>query len=71
MKTEVKNEIAIGYLNALEECIDDYGTRGLAVQLNYVLCNVHSWKGPQAREVKAFIKKWIMEKRNNDYNFAT
>jgi len=64
MKAEVKDEIAIAYLNSLEECIDDYGTRGMVVQLNYVLCNLSSWRGPQAREVKAFVKTWIMEKRN-------
>ena len=67
MKSEVKNEIALGYLNTLDECIDSYGTRGLAVQLDYVLCNLHSWRGPQARYIKEFVKKWIKEKRNNDY----
>lgn len=62
MKNNVKDKIAQNYLSVLDECVDEYGTYGLAVQLTYVMCNVSSWKGEQAKEVKAFVKKWAKEK---------
>lgn len=66
MKQEVKDPYALQYLNSLEEAIDDRGSYGLAVQLSYVMVNLRSWRGTQAREVKDFIKKWIKEKVKND-----
>ena len=62
MKSNVKDPIAQGYLSVLDECIELDGTYGLAFQLNYVMCNVSSWKGKQAKEVKKIIRKWIKEK---------
>jgi hypothetical protein len=65
MKSNVKDPIAQGYLSVLDECIELDGTYGLAFQLNYVMCNVSSWKGKQAKEIKKVIRKWIKEKLNN------
>jgi hypothetical protein len=61
MKVEVEDEYAQHYLNAIEEAIDEGGTEGLGIQLLYVLENCKQWKGPVAREVKAFIRNWIKE----------
>jgi hypothetical protein len=66
MKFSVKNEIAKAYLETLEYSIDDHGTHGLVNQLNYIMCNVSSWKGSQAKEVKTFVKDWIKEKNGNN-----
>jgi hypothetical protein len=65
MKANVKDPIAQGYLSVLDECIEIDGTYGLAFQLNYVMCNVSSWKGKQAQVVKKVIRKWIKEKLKN------
>ena len=62
MKKEVKSDMAQYYLKAIEDCIEEDGTHGLAVQLSYVMCNLMTWKGEQAKEVKKFVKSWIKEK---------
>jgi hypothetical protein len=66
MKKEVTDRNAIAYINALEESINEYGTKGLIVQLNYILFNLSSWKGENAREVKKFINSWVKEKSKNE-----
>lgn len=62
MKMEVTDSIAQHYLKSIEESIEEFGTYGLAVQLSYVMCNVSKWRNGQAKEVKAFVRKWIKEK---------
>lgn len=62
MKNNVKDKIAQNYLSVLDDCIEEFGTYGLAVQLSYVMCNVSTWKGNQAKEVKAFVRKWTKER---------
>lgn len=57
-KRECKNEYAQAYLNAIDLAVDEFGSEGLRVQLLYCLSNMSSWKGENARLVKAVFKKW-------------
>ena len=66
MKMEVTDSIAQHYLQSIEDSIEFSGTYGLAVQLSYIMCNVSRWRSGQAKEVKAFVRKWIKEKIEND-----
>jgi hypothetical protein len=33
------------------------------VQVNYILCNLSTWRGELARETKAKMKQWLLEQR--------
>ena len=61
MRHEVQDKNARAYLEDIDESVSEYGTIGLATQLNYVMCNLATWKGQTAREVKAFVKTWVKE----------
>lgn len=61
MKESVDDKYCQSYINELPECIE-YGTDGLIMQLSYILANLSQWKGPSAKEVKTFIRKWIKDK---------
>lgn len=61
MKEKVTDAFAQSYLDAIPQSIDEYGKKGLRVQLLYILENCRSWKGEQAREVKKFVRKWIKD----------
>lgn len=71
MKNKVKDPYAQAYLKVLDESIEDGGTVGLAKQLNYVLVNLNSWRGLEAKEVKTFVKNWVKEKLDDEYNKVT
>jgi hypothetical protein len=65
MKEKVSDSYAQGYLNKIPEAIEKDGTKGLCVQLTYIMENVKMWRGDEAREIKAFVKEWVKEKGNN------
>lgn len=58
MKDKVKDPYAQTYLQAIPDSIDEGGSEGLRVQMLYVLNNCRTWRGEEAREVKAFVRKW-------------
>jgi hypothetical protein len=55
---ECKDEYALAYLNAIDECIILYGEKSLKTQLLYILNNMQGWKGETARKVKDIFKKY-------------
>lgn len=64
-KREVKDKAALIYLNAIPTAIEDCGSDGLESQLLYAICNMSTWRGETARQVKAVINKWLKEYRKN------
>ena len=62
MKEKVKDSVALDYLMKIPEAIDRAGTEGLRIQLDYVMENVKSWRGDEAKEIKSFVRQWINEK---------
>lgn len=65
MKEKVKDKYALQYLNTIPKVIDEGGMKGLCIQMKYVLENSKTWRGEEAREIKEFIRNWIMEKGND------
>ncbi len=65
MRKEVKNKYAQAYLVSLDDIIEKDGMHGLLVQIKYIKENLKSWRGETAKEVKAFLTKWIAEKEKN------
>jgi hypothetical protein len=59
LKENCTCDYAKAYLNALPDAIDNGGTKGLCVQLLYVLENCKSWRGKEASATKKFIKQWV------------
>jgi hypothetical protein len=51
------------YINAIPDVIEEDGTQGLLVQLEYILSNLSKWKGLEAKETKDFIRQWVKNKR--------
>jgi hypothetical protein len=62
MKKEVTNKYAQAYLTSLDDVVEKDGMHGLLVQIKYIKENLKSWRGETAKEVKAFLTKWIEEK---------
>jgi hypothetical protein len=62
MKVEIKNKYAQAYLTDISGAIENGGTYGLKIQLEYVLSNASNWRGSQATEVKSYIRQWIKDK---------
>ena len=60
-KAEVKDPFAQTYLNAIPDAIEIYCAEGFLSQVAYVFANTSSWRGENARQVKAFVKKWLKE----------
>ena len=58
-KTECKNEYAQAYLKAIPDSIELAGSNGLEVQLLYVLNNMATWRGENAREAKKVMREYI------------
>jgi len=50
---------ALTYIYNIPTAIEDYGTKGLKAQLNYVLSNLMGWRGDIARKSKATMKECI------------
>jgi hypothetical protein len=59
--SECKDNNALTYLLALKRSFAEYGTHGIAVQLQYALSNIQYWRGDNAKKVKAYFKKIIKE----------
>lgn len=59
MKEKIPNEYAQEYLKNIHEAIDQGGTKGLCIQLNYILENAKGWRGEEAKEIKKFVKEWV------------
>jgi len=53
----VSAEAALAYINALPGSIAMYGEEGERTQLVYILNNLGSWRGPEARASKDAIKR--------------
>jgi len=62
MKEKVTDPIAVKYLENMFQAIEEGGMRGMCVQLKYIMENVKSWRGEEAREVKAFVRQWVEDK---------
>lgn len=56
---ECKDPYAQTYLHALPLAVELYQEEGAVVQLLYALDNMASWRGLQAREVKAVLRGFI------------
>ena len=53
-----KDPYALTYLQAISQAGEEYGDRGVGVQLLYCLNNMQTWRGETARETKKVFKKW-------------
>lgn len=53
---ECKDPYAQTYLRALPLAAEEYGKKGVVVQLLYALSNMASWRGETARAVKATLR---------------
>lgn len=53
------NTFAMTYAHAMTMSFDRYGIDGVKTQVMYMLNNMASWKGEEARESKKILKKWI------------
>lgn len=62
MKAKVADPIAIKYIENMFQAIEEGGERGMCTQLKYIMENVKSWRGEEAREVKAFVRQWVDDK---------
>jgi len=52
---------AITYIDAIPLAFDEYGRKGIGVQLLYVLNNLGVWRGDEARAAKLVMKKYAKE----------
>jgi len=57
---ESGNPAARTYANAMTRAADEHGSHGLAMQIAYLLSNLKSWKGDEARAVKKILTKWAL-----------
>jgi hypothetical protein len=58
-KTEVKDPYAQTYLQAIPNAIEQFGYEGFTTQIAYAFANTSTWRGENARQVKAFVKSWL------------
>ena len=54
----LKNPSAQAYARSMEQAFDEYGLRGLSMQVAYFLINAGQWTGPEAKAIKLVLKKW-------------
>ena len=54
----LKNPSAQAYARSMERSFDEYGLRGLSMQVVYFLMNAAQWTGPEAKANKLILKKW-------------
>lgn len=66
LKKNVKNKYAQAYLNEIADAIENGGTEGLCIQLNYILANSKKWTGEEATQTKKFIRDWIKKKGKSE-----
>jgi hypothetical protein len=62
-KCKVKDVSAQTYLQAIPRAIEEYGSDGFETQILYALANMASWRGEEARDVKAFMRQWLKTKK--------
>ena len=55
---------ALTYLYDIPTAIEEYGERGLKMQLEYLLSNLIGWKGDIAKKSKAAIKEYATARYN-------
>lgn len=60
-RKEVKNPYGQSYLRALPTAAEEYGAEGVAVQLLYVLNNITTWRGEEARRVKGVFRDYLKQ----------
>jgi hypothetical protein len=60
MKFSIKNEIAKAYLHSIEE-----NSKDLTKNLSNIIHYSSSWKGPQATNIKTYVKTWIRERETH------
>lgn len=65
IKNNVKDSYVQEYIKAIPDVIEEDGTHGLLVQLEYILSNLSQWKGLEAKTTKDFIRKWVKTKRKS------
>ena len=53
------NTYAMSYAHAMTKSFDQFGIDGVKFQVMYMLNNMGSWKGEEARNAKKILKKWI------------
>jgi hypothetical protein len=61
-KKEAKDPYAQAYLKNIPESIEEFGSHGFNVQLLYVMSNLGTWKGENARNAKAVMKTYLKSK---------
>jgi hypothetical protein len=49
---------AKSYAHGMDRAFDEFGVEGVYFNVLYLLMNLGKWKGEQARETKAILKKW-------------
>lgn len=54
---EIKDPYALAYIRSLDEAEETYGQEGVASQISYILNNLRTTKGPEARKAKEELKK--------------
>jgi len=58
MTSASTNTYAMTYAHAMTMSYDRYGIDGVKTQVMYMLNNMASWKGEEARNAKKILKKW-------------
>jgi hypothetical protein len=59
---------AKAYAGAVGTAFEQYGLEGLVTQLMYLLLNLRSWKGDEARTTKAALNSWIKKMNKKGYS---
>lgn len=74
-RKETTNPVAKSYAEAAMSIATEYGTKGLACQLVYLLNNLQGWRGDRARKAKvimrAFVYKWKKKQGDEACQFRT
>ena len=59
---ECKDSYAQAYLEALPIAAEEYGAKGILVQLLYALNNMSTWRGETARATKATLRAFVAQR---------
>lgn len=54
----MKDASARAYARSMETAFDEYGLKGLSLQVDYFLLNARTWTGVEAASHKKVLKKW-------------
>lgn len=58
MKNATHNATVRAYARGMERAMDEYGERGLSLQVCYLVSNLKGWEGDEARLAKKILRKW-------------